>query len=129
MCASVRVHMYYVLETFDDVGQIEPVPAVADHVRPQLLKGNVEILIDIGRPQLIVDCPVYTETERERGRDRGRDRQRHMLNSTAHSLNTLQRPHRMHNCALQVRQTIFHQFAAHTHTSWKMLDAYGLAHQ
>lgn len=66
MCANVRVHVYYVLETFDDVGQIEPVPAVADHVRPQLLKGNVEILIDIGRPQLIVDCPVYTETERER---------------------------------------------------------------
>lgn len=50
--------VYYVLETFDDVGQVEPVPAVANDVRPQLLKGNVEILIDIGRPQLIGICPA-----------------------------------------------------------------------
>lgn len=44
----------YVKETFGDVGYVEPVEALLNHVGPELLKGNVKAFVDVGRLNFVL---------------------------------------------------------------------------
>lgn len=64
MRIRINVHIY-VKETLGYVGYVEFVQAFLNHVGPQLLKGDVEAVVDVGRLRVLLTAKQSPHTEND----------------------------------------------------------------